>query len=745
MNAYPFSQRILAVVVLIALVTGSFPTYAQTPPPEMAAVTVPEMPGPTPFYPTQMSDVEPADPAAAINLIEPPQANPMGDARLSYPIEVPPGRLGIQPELVVDYDSSRGNSWLGLGWDLALPIITIDTRWGVPRYLNNKESETYLLDGEQLTPLAHRDEFQPRDPSVTEKEFHTRVAGEFQRIIRYGTGPDNYWWKVTDKNGTAYIYGGNQNPVCQGNGPTDAVLTDKPNNTQGNIFIWALREVRDTHGNNIQYCYALIQDPGLPAGVQPGHQLYPQSIYYTGHGAEAGPYEVEFTREAGRADVMIEARGGFKQVTAERLAHITISFNDQLIRKYEFNYTLGVFNKTLLASITQYGTDNTAFHTHEFTYHDDVRAGNSYQGFDTPGTWTTLDDDVIDIPRVGGDTSAIGADEINEGGGNVYLGFNPWAPSKMGSGGASFLGHRSDTEGVLELTDINGDNLPDKVFKKDGSLYFRPNTSGPNASHNNITFGDWVPISGINDISKEKAETFAFGPEAYFVLNFIENNAWTWTDQATYFADVNGDGLLDLVNNGGVMFNRLENGTPTFTPSSPVPYSAGTVHTTGISPTREALYQQLLDQYPLHDTIRRWLAPYDGWIRISGDVRLIQDPSSERSQYQTADGVRVAIQQNGAELWSTSIGPDDYEWKTPANVDIIPVSARDRIYFRVQSTPDGNPGADGRYDQVEWDPEITYLPVSAGSQRAHPWHLTTGTREKFLRLKPGTNCICPLL
>jgi RHS repeat-associated protein len=63
----------------------------------------------------------------------------------------------------------------------------------------------------------------------------------------------------------------------------------------------------------------------------------------------------------------------------------------------------------------------------------------------------------------------------------------------------------------------------------------------------------------------------------------------------------------------------------------------------------------------------------------------------------------VAIQQNGSELWSTTIAADDYSPKAPAGVDGVAVHAGDRIYFRVQSV------FDGAYDQVAWDPEITYV------------------------------------
>jgi hypothetical protein len=99
-----------------------------------ATVTVPDHPQALSYNPTSIKDIKAADPGAGINLIEAPQANNMGDARLFYPIEVPPGRSGMQPQLGLSYNSSGGNGWLGLGWDLAVPAVTIDTRWGVPRY-----------------------------------------------------------------------------------------------------------------------------------------------------------------------------------------------------------------------------------------------------------------------------------------------------------------------------------------------------------------------------------------------------------------------------------------------------------------------------------------------------------------------------------------------------------------------------------------------------------------------------------
>ena len=81
---------------------------------------------------------------------------------LVFPIEIPAGRQGIQPNLSLQYNSAGGNGWMGLGWDLSVPAITVETRWGVPLYSPYVESESYLMSGEQLTPQVQRSAFVSR-------------------------------------------------------------------------------------------------------------------------------------------------------------------------------------------------------------------------------------------------------------------------------------------------------------------------------------------------------------------------------------------------------------------------------------------------------------------------------------------------------------------------------------------------------------------------------------------------------
>src|SRR5262249_553886 len=136
-------------------------------------------------------------------------------------------------------------------------------------------------------------------------------------------------------------------------------------------------------------------------------------------GVSDGPYEVCFTRDNNsgqgqdptrRSDPIVNGRLGFKTVTADRLVRVDVmlapspsptptsslqapSFrpsdrglaSTKPIRSYRLNYkpdplnpnATGQFNKSLLRSIEQLGTDGiTTFNQHSFTYFDEIGNGN---------------------------------------------------------------------------------------------------------------------------------------------------------------------------------------------------------------------------------------------------------------------------------------------------------------------------------------------------------------------------------
>jgi RHS repeat-associated protein len=704
----PTKRNIVVLAVILTLIAAVVPAAREqlgTPrllaDPATGAVEVPDHPEGTEFNPNQLKDIKAADPASGVNLINPPSPNNRGEARVSYPIEVPPGRAGIQPKLEVAYNSAGTDGWAGVGWDLPMQAITIDTRWGVPRYESGTETETYLLNGDQLTPVAHRGEF----PRTAEKVFHTRVEGRFAKIVRHGDNPANYWWEVTEKSGVRLFFGG-----TPATGPAaDSTLTD----ADGHIATWSLREMRDLNDNFMRYHCVRVADPGVAGGSVPGSNLYLQRITYTGHGDTEGAYSVTFTRdrdlsEPRRPDVMIDARLGFKKVTADLLRKVEVSLGNQLIRRYELNYRTGAFDKTLLRSVSQFGADGNLFNTHEFDYFDDIRdAGGAYQAFGSATGWTVPGDGLgASVPD--GAASALNASTSQGVGGHLYVGFNPAVARKPGSAGVKVGFNSGSSEGLLALADVNGDSLPDKVFRTGSGIFYRPNLSGP---HGQPRFGDTpIRLNNLPGISQESTNSSTVGVEAYFGVSAQIDFVSTTSRTDRYFLDVNGDGITDLVSNGSVLFGFLDaNGNPSYSANSNdsgVPVGAGAASGTIVG-DQTAEFERQVDAAPLLDSVRRWVAPYDGTVRVAGGVRLVQDP--QQAGYRRADGVRVTIQHEGSELWAQRIGPGDFSTFTPSGVDSVQVRRGDRLYFRVQSI------LDGRFDQVSWDPDITYTNLAPGT------------------------------
>ncbi|MBO7465682.1 MAG: hypothetical protein J6T56_07535, partial [Bacteroidales bacterium] len=257
-----------------------------------AIVQLPELPEAQSFTPSMLSKLEAAHPASGITLMEAPQANSQGTANLSYPITVPAGRGGLQPNLNISYSSEAGNGLLGMGWDMQLPAITVDSKWGVPRYDDDYETECYSYNGQELLPSPHYlAQWENRNLNANStKVFHPRTEGSFEKIERHGNSPKRYFWVVTDKGGTKYYYG-----TYDGNTVATSVLLK---DGKGNIGHWPLCRVEDLDGNFMTYHYTVREQEDAD-GNKLGKQLWPDSIVYTGHRngntEERGRYRVVFS------------------------------------------------------------------------------------------------------------------------------------------------------------------------------------------------------------------------------------------------------------------------------------------------------------------------------------------------------------------------------------------------------------------------------------------------------------------
>ncbi|PVZ07807.1 YD repeat-containing protein, partial [Porphyromonas loveana] len=271
--------------------------------------------------------------------------------------------------------------------------------------------------------------------------------------------------------------------------------------------------------------------------------------------------------------------------------------------------------------------------------------------------------------------------------------------------------------------DLNGDGLPDKVFKKNGRVFFRAQI--PGAYGSTPTFSAPRPIQGLSTLSKgvtTAVEKGAKGIVGIGPISFAKGLSFqnSYSINKNYFADVNGDGLPDYVSGGRVYFNCPveENGlvVPRFllgSQASPNPIQGSPLtipddeYESGESPDSLQVYS------PMQDIVRVWTAPVSGEITIGGAAQLLPpEEGYDTDAYAHADGVRLAIQHGAAELRQLQINKGDH---LPHSMSIsrpINVSRGDKIYFRLQS---GNTStSNGNFDRVKWAPTVSYLTDAGG-------------------------------
>ena len=687
-------------------------------------IKAPESPQTDGFTPTMMNDIKAADPTTKINLITPPTANNRGSANLQYGFEMPPARNGMAPSLGIQYSSEGGSGWLGEGWNLSVPSITLDTRWGVPRYDTAKETETYLMSGSMLSTMgddgkmgvAHRGEKMARK---SDRQFYTRQGGDFSRIIRKGDSPANYYWEVTDKQGIKYIYGG-EGAVLKG------TITDISGAKREVISEWKLKRVEETHGDYIEYVYETVDEP-----VRGG--LMAKAIYLkeVRAGNSGQPPHTVVTFEGGKEKHLKtnNARFGFLTSSNRLLEKVKVNFQGSELRSYAFAYREGAFHKDVLTGVKQFDDKGAEVSYQNFGYYDDVQSDKNYVPFrDKQETWNTQDDKlnadfISPLKEVGGIFSdkptALGGTTSFSYGGSFYagVGVDDQSTSTSGTFGGTLNYSHDNSKGLLAFSDLNGDGLPDKVYREGSSVYYRPQLW---AADKSVTYGNPIKVVGISKFSASSSNTFSGGPALKagwqdIMATVAKSTSKTSTKTSIYFSDLNGDGLADVVSDGKVYFNHIEfdksgNAIPTFTLSSadtpsPIIYDGSKIDKSlgEVDPEEQ---KELLKSSPMEDMVRVWQAPKDGTISISGTVNLITPTGDfDAAEYANADGVRVAIQKGGTELWNKKIAKGDAT-AYPANAQNITVKKGDRIYFRVQSGTEEM--SNGAFDNVRWSPVITY-------------------------------------
>ncbi len=446
-----------------------------------------------------------------------------GPLTYDYPITVPPGRNGLQPDLKLSYNSqlSGEESAFGYGWSISIPYIERINRKGT-------------------------------DKLYTESYFNSSLSGELVLIsgTSYGSKVDNgeflkydfsnNSWLVTDKNGIKYKFG--YNAVSRQDNSSDSTK----------VFKWMLEEIRDTNDNYVRYEY--FKDAG---------QIYPSRVVYTGSGTTDGVLEVAFLREANPGAVK-NYRTGFAVTSSYRVNEIDTKVNGGWVKKYILGYqTANTSTHSLLNSITESGQDELGnvktLPATTFSYQTTNRNWTQDTSWDIPlpfiyGTDTAQATRVIDVngdglsdviksvylystPLPDGTWQDVTDSEVYLNNGHGWILDNSWQiPLAFFDGnGSSSLTQSS------QIMDINGDGLPDLIRSRYGNKV-------------RLSDGTYPSLDDDKKVYLNNGHGWTLDNSWQIPLYFYDSRYGSLS-QAVKIADINGDGLPDLLRSNGWVTN----------------------------------------------------------------------------------------------------------------------------------------------------------------------------------------------
>lgn len=238
-----------------------------------------------------------------------------GVATTSVPIEVVPGRNGLQPHLQLVYSSAGGNGPVGMGWMLEIGSIERLAKRGVcyacAEYVLRLNGVSYEL------------------VSIGNDEFRVKQEGVHFRIKQLGVA----LFEVTDTKGVVYTFGYS--------------LYDPSDSSR--VYRWNLNVIRDPDGNQILATYYRDSD---------NNQDYLDSIQYTGGDSIEKWHQVRFYRES-RPDVYDSYLSGFLMRTAYRYKTIQVLAESNIpVRAYKLSYDANR-QTSVLSNVQQFGKDAT--------------------------------------------------------------------------------------------------------------------------------------------------------------------------------------------------------------------------------------------------------------------------------------------------------------------------------------------------------------------------------------------------
>ncbi|MFT5756073.1 MAG: RHS repeat-associated protein [Alteromonadaceae bacterium] len=283
-----------------------------------------------------------------------------GNVNYSIPIQLPPGRQGMQPLLSLNYNSAAGNGITGKGWQLSgqSAIARCSANWtedGKVDRVDLKNNDVLCLDGQKLVLVSG-------SYGAQSSEYRT-LNDSFNKITLKGAAysSSSSYFEVISKNGQVSYYGNTSDSILLPTGGTTPLR-------------WAINKVYDNAvvQNNIKFSYTSAN----------GEQLL-TDIHYTGQNDSDGSRHVKFSYD-NRDDVSFGYINETSTKSTQKLTAIATyidaaaSSDGTQVFNYDLQYEVAnspITGFSRLASVQQCGFEGgiaQCLPQKEFTYSGDA-------------------------------------------------------------------------------------------------------------------------------------------------------------------------------------------------------------------------------------------------------------------------------------------------------------------------------------------------------------------------------------